>query len=62
MYIIKKKTDYEYEESIIRDRLIPKHVTTEALESLGDILNFIEIWIKILDDNYGARRVLIALL
>ena len=27
-------------------------MTTEALEALGDILNFIEIWLKLLDQNY----------
>ena len=25
---------------------------TEALETLGDTLNFIEIWLKLLDHNY----------
>ena len=29
----------------------------EALESLGATLNFIEIWLKLLDDYYDARRV-----
>ena len=32
-------------------------MTTEALEALDDTLRFIEIWIKLLDDNYDARRV-----
>ena len=36
-----KKSSYEYEESIIGNRLIPKHVTTESLKSVGDTLNFI---------------------
>ena len=45
-----------YESSIV-DRLIPKGVTTEALESLGDTLNFIDIFIKLLEENYEARRV-----
>ena len=39
------------------DRLIPKHVTIEALESLGATLNFIKIWIKLLEGNYDAIRV-----
>ena len=39
------------------DRLIPKHVTKEALEALGTTLNFIDIWIKLLEDNYDARHV-----
>ena len=30
-------------------------MTTEALEALGDTLNFIEIWIKLLDQNYEVR-------
>ena len=32
-------------------------MTTEALEALGGTLNIIEIWIKLLDNNYDARRV-----
>ena len=53
----KKQPDYEYYESSIGDRLIPKHVTTEALEALVPTLDFIEIWIKQLDVNYDARSV-----
>ena len=26
--------------------------TTESLEALGDTLNFIDIWLKLLEDNY----------
>ena len=52
-----KKPAGEYDESGIGDRLIPKHVTIEALYSMGDTLNLIENWIKILDNNYDARRV-----
>ena len=52
-----KKPAYEYEENSIGNRLLPKHVTTEALESLSDTLNFIDIWLKLLDENYDARRV-----
>ena len=48
----KKQPDYEDENSSIADRLIPKHVTTEELEALGDTLNFIEICLKRLDHNY----------
>ena len=51
-----KKTSYEDDESSIGGRLIPKHVTTEALEELGAIFNFIDIWLKLLDDNYDARH------
>ena len=32
-------------------------MTTEALEALGATLNFIEIWLKLLDKNYDDRRV-----
>ena len=32
-------------------------MTIEALEALGATLNFIEIWIKLLEDNYDARRI-----
>ena len=39
----------------IGDILIPKYVTVEVLEALGSTLNFIEIWIKLLDKNYDAR-------
>ena len=38
----KKKTSYEDEESSIRDIPIPNNATTEALEALGDNLNFID--------------------
>ena len=48
----KKNPTYEDDESIIGDRLIPKHVTTEALEALGSTFNIIDIWIKWLDENY----------
>ena len=37
----RKQSVYEYEESSIGDRLIPKHVTKEALDALGATLNFI---------------------
>ena len=53
----KKLPAYEDDENSIGDRIIPKHVTTEALEELGDTMNFIDIWIKMLEDNYDARRV-----
>ena len=48
---------YEDDQIIIVDRPIPKHATTEALEALGDTINFIDIWIKLFEDNYDARRV-----
>ena len=54
----KRQPSYEDEDSIIVDRVIPKHFTTEALEAFGDTLNFIEIWIKLLDHNYEVRCVI----
>ena len=50
-----RKPAHEDEESSIRDRLILKHVTTKALEALGGTLNFIEIWLKLLEHNYEVR-------
>ena len=41
----KKLPDYEYDEISIGDRLLTKHVTTEALEALDATLNFIDIWL-----------------
>ena len=32
-------------------------MTTEALETSGATLNFIEIWLKLLYNNYDARCV-----
>ena len=52
-----KKPAYEYYKISIGDRLIPKHVTTESLEALGSTLNLIDIWLKLLDENYEARSV-----
>ena len=52
--MIIKKPAYENEEISIGNRLIPKHVTTEALEALVDTHNFIDIWIKILEENYDT--------
>ena len=46
---------YEYYESSIVDRSIPKNATTKALKALVDTLNFIDIWIKLFVDNYEAR-------
>ena len=37
--------------------LIHKHVKTAASEALGTTLNFIDIWLKRLEENYNARRV-----
>ena len=53
----KKQPDYEDDESSIGDRIIAKNVISEALEELGANFNFIEVWLKLLEDNYYARRV-----
>ena len=52
-----KQPAYKDEEISIGDRIIPKHITSEALEVLGATLNFIYIWLKLFDQNYDARRV-----
>ena len=51
----KKQTSYGYEEISIGDKPIPKTSTTEALEALGDTLNFIDIWLKLFHWNYEVR-------
>ena len=53
----KELPDYEYYESSIGDRLITKNATTEALEALVVTLNFIDIWLKLFEENYDDRRV-----
>ena len=53
----KKQLSYEYDESSIGDKIIPKHVTTGALEALSDTFNFIKFWLKQLEDNYDTRRL-----
>ena len=53
----KKLPAYEDDESIIGYRLIPQHVKIDSLEALGDTLNFIGIWLKLLEDNYDTRRI-----
>ena len=53
----KKQPAYEYDEKIIGDRLMPKNMTIEGLEAFGATFNLIEIWLKLLDENYDAIRV-----
>ena len=45
----KKLPAYEDDEISWGDSIIPKNATTQALEALGDTLNFIDIWIKPLE-------------
>ena len=47
--------DYKDYESSIDDREIPNDATIKSLESLGATFNFIEIWLKLLRENYCAR-------
>ena len=54
---MKKLPAYKDDEISIRDRLIPKHVTIEALEALGATRNFIDILLRFLEENYDARCV-----
>ena len=51
---IKIQSSYEDDESSIGDRSIPKNATTESLKALGNILNFIDIWLKLFEENYDA--------
>ena len=47
---------YEDVENSIVERPIPKNATTEALDALCATFNFIDIWIKLLNQNYDVRR------
>ena len=51
------KLDYKDDESSIGDREIPNDATIKTLEVLGATFNFIDIWIKLLRENYGASSV-----
>ena len=53
----KIQQEYGDYESSIGGTSIPKNATTEALKALGGTLNFIDIWLKMFDDNYDARCV-----
>ena len=46
---------YKDDEISIGDRAILNDETTKTLESLGDIFNFIDIWLELLRENYCAR-------
>ena len=52
----KKQPLYEDYERSIGDRPIPKNSTTKTLEALGATLNFIDIWLKLFDQNYDVRN------
>ena len=51
----KKQPSYEYEEISNWDRPIPKNTTTESLESVVSTLNFIDMWIKLFDQNHDFK-------
>ena len=46
--------DYEDDVSSIGDREIPNDATIKTLEVLGVTFNFIDIWLKLLHENYCA--------
>ena len=46
--------DYEDDLSSIGDREILNDATIKTLEALGATLNFIDIWLKLLRQNYCA--------
>ena len=50
-----KKLPYEDEEISIGDSIISKKCDNRSIEALGDTLNFIETWLKLLDKNYDVR-------
>ena len=47
--------DYKDDESSIGDREIPNDGTIKTLEALSANFNFIDIWLKLLRENYCAR-------
>ena len=51
----KIQPDYEYDESSLGDRSIPKYATPKELTALGATINFIDIWLKLFLENYSAR-------
>ena len=53
----RKIPSYEDDEKNIGYKLITKHVTTEAIGTLGPTFNFIDICLKLLDEKYYAIRV-----
>ena len=53
----KIQPSYEDDEISVGDRSIPKNATTKLLKSLGATLNFIDICLKLFDENYYARCV-----
>ena len=50
----KMQPDYKDDEISIGNRSIPDNATLKALEALGSIINFIDIWLKLFLVNYNA--------
>ena len=50
--------DYKEDEISIGDRAIPNDATVKKSKSVGATFNFIDIWIKLLRENYCARSEL----
>ena len=48
------KLDYKDDYSIIVDRAIPYDATIKTLEALGATINFIDIWLKLLRENFDV--------
>ena len=51
----KLQPDHKYDEIIIGDTSIPDDTTPKALEALGTTINLIDIWLKLILENYNAR-------
>ena len=46
--------DYKYDESSIGYRAITNDATIKTIEALGATINFIDIWLKLLRENFDA--------
>ena len=51
----KKQYSYKEKDNSIGDIPIPNNTTIEALEALGDNLNFIDCWLKLFDRSYKVK-------
>ena len=47
--------DYTVDESSIGDRAMPDDETIKTLEELGATINFIDIWLKLIRENFDTR-------
>ena len=46
--------DYKDDESSIEDRSIHDDATIKTVEEFGATINFIDIWLKLLSENFDA--------